>query len=159
MDLAFIYWASTRKKMVIKLREFIRWLLMMPHFLILTKLYKMNISASARISLGAKLDKTYPKGIYIDDESYIASGVLIFSHDFSRTIYANTYIGKKCFIGANAIIMPGIKIGNEVIVGSGSIVTKDIESNSIVVGNPAKIIKSNINTTVFGKLIQEKEDL
>jgi maltose O-acetyltransferase len=40
--------------------------------------------------------------------------------------------------------MPGVKIGNEVVIGSGSIVTKDIPDNCIAVGNPAKVIKTNI---------------
>ena len=142
--------------MIVKIRTFVRWLLLQPYFILLTKIYKMNISKKARVSLGAKLDKTYPKGIYIDDDSYIASGAIVFTHDFSRTLYKDTRIGKKCFIGANAIIMAGVEIGDEVIVGSGSIVTKNIPSNSIVVGNPAKIIKSNIKTTKYGKLIDEQ---
>lgn len=141
--------------MIVKLRNFLRWLLLQPYYVVLTKLYKMDISSTARISLGAKLDKTYPIGIHIGEESYIASGTLIFSHDFSRSVYRDTYIGKKCFIGANAIIMPGIKIGDEVIVGSGAIVTKNVPSNCIVAGNPAKVIKTNIKTQKYGKLINE----
>ena len=126
---------------VIKIRQFI-----------LTKLFKMNIDQSARISYGAKLDKTNPKGVFIDEETYFASGAILFTHDFSRDLKMNTYVGKRCFIGANAIIMAGVKIGDEVIVGSGSIVTKDIPPNCIVVGNPAKIIKKNIRTGEFGQL-------
>jgi len=138
--------------MIVYFRNFLRLLLLQPFFLILTKLYKMNISPSARISLGAKLDKTNPKGIFIGDDSYIASGAIVFTHDFTRSIKANTYIGKKCFIGANSIIMPGVRIGDSVIVGAGSIVTKNIENNCIVVGNPGQIIKRNIITTKYGKL-------
>jgi acetyltransferase-like isoleucine patch superfamily enzyme len=113
----------------------------------------MDISPTARVSLGAKLDKTYPTGIHIGDETYIASGSLIFSHDFSRSLHTDTWIGKKCFIGANTIIMPGLKIGDSVIVGAGSIVTKDVESGCIVAGNPAKVIKKDIITGIYGKLI------
>ena len=138
--------------MIVKLRNLLRWILLQPYYLLLTKLYKMDISPKARISLGAKLDKTYPIGIHIGSESYVASGSLIFSHDFARSIRTDTYIGKKCFIGANAIIMPGLKIGNHCIVGAGAVVTKDIPDNCIVVGNPAKIIKENIKTIKYGKL-------
>ena len=67
----------------------------------------------------------------------------------------NTYIGSKCFIGANAIIMPGIKISDEVVVGSGSVVTKDVPPNVIVAGNPSKVIKNGIKTSKFGKIIKE----
>ena len=113
----------------------------------------MNIAETARISLGAKLDKTYPRGIHIGDESYVASGALIFSHDYARSLHTNTYIGKQCFIGANAIIMPGLTIGNNVIVGAGAVVTKDVPSGCIVAGNPAKVIQEGIQTMKYGKLI------
>lgn len=124
--------------------------------LILSKLYGMDIASRARISYGAKLDKTYPAGIHIDADSYVASGAIIFSHDFSRNLKTDTYIGKRCFIGANAIIMPGITVGDEVIVGSGAIVTRDVPSNTIVAGNPAKIIKEGIRTKRFGQLLNIK---
>ena len=119
----------------------------------MTAVYGMHIDRSARISFGTKLDKTNPKGIHIGEESYIASGALIFTHDYARGIHKDTYIGKRCFIGANAIVMCGISIGDEVIVGAGAIVTKDVPSHCIVAGNPAKIIKTDINTKKFGQLI------
>ena len=45
--------------------------------------------------------------------------------------------------------------GKEVIVGSGAVVTKDVPSNCIIVGNPAKVIKTGINTKKWGKLISD----
>lgn len=113
----------------------------------------MDISYSARISVRAKLDKTNPKGIHIGEESYIASGAIIFSHDYARNLHEDTYIGKRCFIGANAIVMCGVRIGDEVIVGSGAIVTKDVPSNSIVAGNPARIMRQGIQTVKYGQLV------
>jgi len=121
--------------------------------IIFRKIYHMNISPTARISFGAYLDKTNPKGIFIDDESFVAYGAMILTHDYCRSLYKKTYVGKNCFIGANSIILPGIKIGDHVIVGAGSVITKDVKSNCIVAGNPAKIIKENINTAKYGKLI------
>ena len=50
-------------------------------------------------------------------------------------------IGKNCWIGEKAIILPGVSIGDNAVIGAGSIVTKDIPANSIAVGNPARIIK------------------
>ena len=135
-----------------KIRNFIRFIVITICHWFYSAVYGMEIAKSARVSFGTKLDKTNPKGIHIGEESYIASGALIFTHDFSRSLHQDTYIGKQCFIGANAIIMCGVKIGNNVIVGSGAIVTKDVPSNCIVVGNPARIIKENIQTTKFGKL-------
>lgn len=136
-----------------KIRSFIRLIVISIRHYILRHLYGMDIHKTARISFGAKLDKTNPKGIHIGKESYLTSGAIIFSHDYSRNLHQDTYIGERCFIGANAIIMCGITIGNEVIVGSGSIVTKDVPSNCIVVGNPARIIRNNIHTKKYGQLI------
>lgn len=134
------------------LRNIIRLIVITIRLWVLNGLYGMHIHKSARISYGTKLDKTNPKGIHIGEESYLASGAIVFTHDYSRGIYKDTYIGKRCFIGANAIIMCGINIGDEVIVGSGAIVTKDVPSNCIVAGNPAKIIKEGIRTEKYGKI-------
>jgi lipopolysaccharide O-acetyltransferase len=54
-------------------------------------------------------------------------------------------IGKNCWFGDRVSIMPGVTIGDGVVVGAGSIVTKDIQSNSLAVGVPAKIIKKFSN--------------
>ncbi len=51
-------------------------------------------------------------------------------------------IGQNVWIGAGAIILPGVTIGNNSIVGAGSVVTKDVPSNTIVVGSPARILRS-----------------
>ena len=113
----------------------------------------MHIHETARISNGAFLDKSNPKGVYIGEESYVANGARILSHDFCRGLYSKTIIGKRCFIGCDAIILPGVTLGDEVVVGSAAVVTKNVPSNSIVAGNPAKIIKTNIHTARFGKII------
>lgn len=51
-------------------------------------------------------------------------------------------IGNNVFIGNNAIILPGVTIGDNVVIGAGSIVTRDIMSNSVVAGVPAKVIET-----------------
>jgi maltose O-acetyltransferase len=52
-------------------------------------------------------------------------------------------IGDDCWIGGSAIIMPGITIGERCVIGSGAVVTKDIPSDVVVVGNPAKQIPTD----------------
>lgn len=54
---------------------------------------------------------------------------------------ASVTIGKNCWIGAGAIILPGITIGDNVVIGAGSVVTKDIPSNVVAVGNPCKVLR------------------
>ena len=51
-------------------------------------------------------------------------------------------IGDNVFVGAGAIILPGVTIGNDVIIGAGAVIAKDIPSDSVVVGNPARVIGS-----------------
>jgi acetyltransferase-like isoleucine patch superfamily enzyme len=104
------------------------------------------------------LDRLYPKGIHIGSNCLIASGTTILSHDHckrcnNQPLLLDTYIGKKCFIAVNATILPGIKIGDEVIVGAGAVVTKDVPSNCIVAGNPARIIRMNITMNNKAELI------
>ena len=134
-------------------RNFVRLVFVFLRHFLFTKIYRMNIHKTCRISVKAKLDKTNPKGIFIGEESYIGAGAYILSHDFTRSLHTKTTIGKRSFIGINSVILPGITIGDHVIVGSGSVVTKSIPSNCIAVGNPAKIIRENISTGKFGKLI------
>ena len=54
--------------------------------------------------------------------------------------FGKVVIGDYVYIGSNALIMPGVTIGNNVLVAAGSVVTKSIPSNSVVAGNPARII-------------------
>ena len=87
-------------------------------------------------------------GIIFGDNVYIAAGVKIISanHDFNDY---NNYvkeepiiIGNNVWIGANAIILPGVRIADGCIIGAGSVVTKSfLEKNCVIAGNPAKIIK------------------
>ncbi|MGF1702078.1 sugar O-acetyltransferase [Photobacterium makurazakiensis] len=54
-------------------------------------------------------------------------------------------IGNKVWIGANVLVLPGVTIGNGAVVGGGSVVTKDVPADTVVVGNPARVIRENIN--------------
>ncbi len=54
---------------------------------------------------------------------------------------APVHIGKNCWIGAGALIMPGVTIGDNVVVGAGSVVTKNLPSNVVAVGNPCRVLR------------------
>lgn len=103
-----------------------------------TKIWKMDIAPSARISRAAKLDKTFPRGVHIGAGAYIGFDAVILTHDMARGLYLNTRIGRRCFIGQSAIILPGITIGDGAVVAAGSVVTRDVPAGAVVGGNPAR---------------------
>lgn len=110
----------------------------------------MSIGKGTLISRNAVLDRGInPKGIHIGEYTRI-TGAIILAHDACRKMKTDTYIGNKCFIGSKAIVLPGVTIGDEVIVGAGSVVTKDVPSNCIVAGNPARIIRRGVQLEHYG---------
>lgn len=111
----------------------------------LNKVYGMDIGNNVKISRNAVLDRSRnPQGIHIGDNSMLTGYVTMLAHDHCRNILTDTYLGKNCFVGGNAFIMPGVRIGDHVVIGSCSVVTKDIPSHSMVVGNPARIIRTGV---------------
>ena len=142
--------------MLVKLRNVVRLFILYLRRIVLVYLYGMDISSTSRVSWGVYLDKAYPKGIHIGEESYIASGSMVLTHDFCRGIHTDTYIGKRCFIGVNVIVLPGVIIGDSVVVGCGAVVTKDVPSGRVVAGNPARVVHENIKTSRYGKIIELK---
>ncbi len=51
------------------------------------------------------------------------------------------WIGRNCWIGAGAILLPGVHIGDGTVIGAGSVVTKDIPANVVAVGNPCRVLR------------------
>ncbi|MCI8406323.1 MAG: sugar O-acetyltransferase [Oscillospiraceae bacterium] len=51
------------------------------------------------------------------------------------------HIGRNCWIGAGAIVLPGVTIGDNTVIGAGSIVTRDIPANVVAVGNPCRVMR------------------
>lgn len=135
----------------------VRRLLITLRWYYLTKFWRMDIDRTADFSLSARFDKTYPTGIHIGPETYIAFDAAILSHDTTRRMYKHTRIGRRCFIGARSIILPGVTIGDHCVVGSGSVVTKDVPPNSVVAGNPARILKTNEGLDPYGRFPKQPD--
>ena len=80
------------------------------------------------------------EGATIAQEAYLCTGTHDFNDPSLQLITKPITIGKNAFIGARAMILPGVSIGYRVIVGAMSVVSKDVPDHQIVAGNPAKKI-------------------
>ena len=88
--------------------------------------------------------------IYVGDCTMCGPNVVVATagHPISPELREKAYqynmpvhIGKNCWIGAGALIMPGVTIGDNTVIGAGSVVTKDIPANVVAVGNPCKVLR------------------
>ena len=93
-----------------------------------------------------KIDLKWAFLLRIGDNVTI-SDARILLHDGSSANFCDGFsfaapicIGNNVFIGADSIILPGRKIGNNVIVGAGTVISKDVPDNSVVVGNPQRMV-------------------
>lgn len=88
--------------------------------------------------------------IYIGDYTMIGPNVTVASaaHPILPELRQKAYqynvpvkIGKNCWIGAGAVIVPGVTVGDNSVIGAGSVVTKDIPPNTVAVGNPCRVMR------------------
>jgi len=122
-------------------RQYFRWV------------WRMDIGEGSVVSMSAKLDMTNPSGIHIGKYTVVAFGSAILTHDSVNGVSRDVRIGDNCFIGAHAIILPGVTIGDHCIVAAASVVARDVPAGSLVAGNPARIVEQNVRTTRYGTRI------
>ena len=88
--------------------------------------------------------------IYVGDYTEFGPNVVIATagHPILPELREKTYqynapvrIGRNCWLGAGAIVVPGITIGDNTVVGAGSVVTKDLPANVVAVGNPCRVLR------------------
>ena len=88
--------------------------------------------------------------IYVGDCTMIAPNVVIATaaHPILPELREKAFqfnmpvhIGRNCWIGAGALIMPGVTIGDNTVIGAGSVVTKDIPANVVAAGNPCRVMR------------------
>src|SRR4051812_23972256 len=117
----------------------------------LNHVFGMDLHPTTQFSLSAYFDRTYPKGVHVGRHSWVALQAIILTHDRTRGLYLHTRIGERCFIGARSMVLPGVQVGDECIVAAGSVVTRDVPPRCIVAGNPARVIRENIDVIEYGR--------
>lgn len=114
----------------------------------LDKLIKRGLKVGSGLTRmgGVIIDPSHCWHISIGNDVILAPRVHILAHDagtypfLGYTRIANVEIGNQVFIGAGTIVLPGVTIGDRVVIGAGSIVSRDIPTNSVAVGQPARVI-------------------
>ena len=122
----------------------------------------VRIGAFVEIQKGAKVGNRCKisshsficEGVILEDEVFIGHNVTFINDLYPRATNADgqlqseadwkcipTLVKKGASIGSSATLLCGITVGENAIVGAGSVVTKDVPPNSVVVGNPAKVLK------------------
>lgn len=97
------------------------------------------------------IDETRPWMIEIGSNVSITKGVTILTHGYDWSVFKGMYgdvlgsagrvkIGDNVFIGMNSTILKGVTIGDNVVIGANSLINKDVPSNSVVVGNPQRVV-------------------
>ena len=124
-----------------------------------------KVGAFVEIQKGASIGKNCKisshtficEGVHIEDNCFVGHGVMFTNDLFPRATnpdgsqqtdedwtLVETFVKKGASIGSNATILCGITIGENALIGAGAVVVKDVPANSVVVGNPARVVKSGL---------------
>jgi maltose O-acetyltransferase len=112
------------------------------------RLAARGLQVGRNVYLGHRtvLDSGFLWLISIGDDTTLSGGVRVLAHDASTkrhtgyTVLKPVSIGRRVYVGADAILLPGVTIGDDAVVGAGSVVTKDVAPGTVVAGNPARAI-------------------
>ena len=111
--------------------------------------YGYNIYSGANVYFNVNCLVLDAMKVTIGNNVFFGPGVQVYTAthpiDFierQKTEFAKPVsIGNDCWIGGNAVILPGVIIGNGCTIGAGAVITKNIPDNSLAVGNPARVIR------------------
>jgi serine acetyltransferase len=101
-----------------------------------------HIHSSVWIARTASFDEDAPELITIDEGVRVSYGVMLITHSDLDKEVGPIHIGQQAWIGAGAIILPGVTVGAYSVVGAAALVNKDVPIDVRVAGVPAKVIKN-----------------
>jgi acetyltransferase-like isoleucine patch superfamily enzyme len=118
----------------------------------LSRIHGVKIHPSASISLSSRMLPTRGQNIVVGEESLVAFKTLLITRTADGATSGDVRIGRRCFIGGGSTLMPGVTVGDESIIGAGSVVFDNVPPQSIVGGNPARVLRTGIEVGRFGRL-------
>lgn len=115
------------------------------------RLRGVKIGVDCFIDPNAILETAYPENIFLGTDVRVAAGAVVMTHikpphylrdmGMMANTVASVRLEDHCFIGVNAVVMPGVTIGRASVVASGAVVTGNVPPLCMVAGNPAKVVK------------------
>lgn len=109
--------------------------------MLLYRLSGLKIGKNCFIGTQGILEDLHPENVIIEDSVGISFGVTIVGHGPGTPANKPTVFRSHAYVGAGAVILPGVEIGEYALVGAAAVVTKDIPAGAVVVGSPARIIR------------------
>lgn len=106
----------------------------------------LRLGREVHVGPGVRIDAAFCQLVTLGDRCVLASDVSILTHDASArkalgyTRIAPVVVEEDAFVGARAVLLPGVRVGAGAIVGAGSVVTRDVPPGAIVAGNPARVV-------------------
>jgi len=108
-----------------------------------------NITLGKRIFINSGCKFQDQGGVVIGDDCLIGHNTVMatLNHDLAPSRRADMHpapivVGRNVWIGANVTVLPGVRIGDNAVVAAAAVVTKDVPENTVVVGSPARVVRS-----------------
>lgn len=118
----------------------------------LAMVYGIRIHPTSTISLSGRIVSGGRNSILVGADTLVAFKTLLITRDLRSGAVRPIRIGTRCFVGGGAVVMPGVTIGDESIVAGGAVVMDDVPPRTIVAGNPARVIRRDVEVGKRGRL-------